>query len=97
MKVYRVTVKEIGVYEYYRTNVDFETWKKFLKSDAAKWLPKPPYYSGENRSYFTQKGFEMFSVLTMPTFNTLGKLDITTLDVQDDAIVYQDPYQIVTK
>ena len=99
-KYYRITYKGIGIYEAYRQNVDFDTWKKYLNSPAAKWLPKPPVYKNSNtlNSYFTQKGYDIFMKTTYGIF--IKKLNpklvkIETVTISKSNILYDDEYQIV--
>lgn len=97
---YRVTANGIGVYEAYKNAVSEDEWKRFLDSDAAKWLPKPKVkgYQSSYLSFFTQEGFNKFSEKTLPIFKKVLKdsIMIEKLSLPSNTIVYEDKYQVVT-
>ena len=61
---YRVTYKNIGIYEALKNEISFNIWKKLINSDKFTWLPKPPQYYFNYCSYFTEKGFFKFKGLS---------------------------------
>lgn len=102
-KLHRFTSSKKGIYEDARKKMTKEEWRKFLNSDAAKWLPKPPpgtYDSSkysEYESYFTQKGYEVFIKKTLPILSKYVSniSEEETSSRIDGDIVYKDEYQIV--
>lgn len=96
---YRVTYHGIGIYEALRNNVSNEEWRVILNnSQSIKWLPKPPNYNFNNRSYFTKLGYNTFNKKTLPLIRKyLNPNDIKTeiYNTLDGSIVYIDKYQIV--
>ena len=96
---YRVTYNGIGIYEALRNNVTKEEWMNILQSDKITWLPKPPKYASNNRSYFTEKGYKTFKQKTLPLLSKyLDKKNIKMEKVDlNNEIIYEDDYQIVIK
>lgn len=94
---YRVTYNGEGIYNALKNNVSMSTWKNLLSSDCMTWLPKPPSYAGDYRSYFTKQGYDKFMKDTYPTM--VKYLDEDSIDFEEVDIsqspVYQDRYQIV--
>lgn len=94
---YRVTYNGIGIYEAFRQSVPQHVWLRFLKSDKASWLPKPPDYTSGYESYFTKLGFSKFEEMTLPymsKFLDRKKINIKEyMDIGD--IVYQDMFQVI--
>ena len=102
---YRFTLKDknVGIYEalkqaMYKKTQNPEAWKTFIGSSVCNWLPKPPGY-GNNKSYFTKSGYDMFMKVTMPeVLKYINEDDIKcdTIDIPTSKIVYQDDYQFIT-
>lgn len=96
---YRITYKNMGIYEALKQEVDFETWKYFLKLENVNWLPKPPTYENANRSYFKEKGFKIWKEKVLPFM--LQYLDENEINIILTAsvgqILYEDEYQIVVE
>lgn len=98
---YRYTYNDIGIYEAFKNEVSFEVWKNFITSDAATWLPKPPKYGENDRSYFTEIGCSMFEEKTLPFMKTylepayIKKEQISISNEIYAKAVYEDEYQIV--
>ena len=94
---YRVTYNGIGIYEAFRQSVPQHVWLRFLKSDKASWLPKPPDYTSGYESYFTKLGFSKFEEMTLPymsKFLDRKKINIKEyMDIGD--IVYRDMFQVI--
>ena len=97
---YRVTYSDIGIYEALKQNASKEEWDSFLKSDKAKWLPKPNCeYKSTYNSYFTELGYQTFMNKTKKFMeDVLDKKKIkvskyTGIDLSH--CVYKDKYQIV--
>jgi hypothetical protein len=62
------------------------------------WLPKPPFYSSNNLSYFTEKGYEEFTNRVMPIISNYLKKENIKVDKFDKlfhSIIYTDEYQVV--
>ena len=99
MTIWRVTYDGVGVYEAYRASVNDADWLAFKKTSAATWLPVPPKYRCNHRSYFTDDGFGMFNQLTLPEL--LKVLDGSKISVRSFSIpkntrfIYRDKYQVV--
>lgn len=97
-KYYRITYNGEGIYNALKNRIDSNVWQKILLSENINWLPKPPKYSSNNTSYFTEKGYLVFSNKTMPTiYKYLKKenIKIEMFDEISDSILYSDEYQIV--
>lgn len=104
IKGWRVTYKGIGIYEALK-NAMFEqtgssiAWMTFINSDACNWLPKPPSYGNNNKSFFTEKGFNRFTELVLPIiaqYIDQTKIYIEEIMVPTNQIVYSDEFQFVT-
>jgi len=97
---YRVTYNNEGIYNALKRNVSMNTWKELLNSNAMKWLPKPPSYQNNNRSFFTKEGFKIFEKETLPIMrrylNSKG-IKIEKVIISNNDILYRDKYQVVTK
>lgn len=94
---YRVTYDGIGIYEALRNNVTRDEWINILKSDRITWLPKPPNYEFNNRSYFTKTGYDTFVKKALPLIKKYlnpKKIKVEQCIIVGD-IVYEDKYQIV--
>ena len=95
---YRITYEDIGIYEALRNNVTDEEWKSILNSDRIKWLPKPPNYEFNNRSYFTKLGYDTFTKKALPLMKKYldpKKIKVESFNTLDGDIVYNDEYQVV--
>ena len=94
---YRVTYNDIGIYDAFRNEVSNTVWKNFLNSENVKWLPKPPSYAQNNRSYFTERGYTEFQNRTLPEI--IKYLDVCKIKVAKyqsiGNIIYRDKYQVV--
>lgn len=99
VKVWRVTYNGVGIYEAYKLAVSKDKWIKFKKSSASKWLPLPPKYGIEYRSYFTYEGLQKFNKLTLPVISKV--LDSNQIVIEEipslpqACVVYRDEYQVV--
>ena len=103
IKGWRVTYQGIGIYEALK-NAMFEqtgssnAWISFINSDACNWLPKPPSYGNDNKSFFTEKGFNRFDELVLPIiaqYIDQTKIYIEEIMVPTNQIVYSDEFQFV--
>lgn len=106
VKGYRFTLqdKNVGIYEelkrimYNETNSP-DTWEEFKKSPACSWLPSPPSYGENNKSYFTKLGYDKFMSDTWPVLTKYindDTIDCDEVDIPVSEIVYQDDYQFIT-
>lgn len=106
VKGYRFTLqdKNVGIYEelkrimYNETNSP-DTWEAFKKSPACSWLPSPPSYGEDNKSYFTKLGYDKFMSDTWPVLTKYindDTIDCEEVDIPVTQIVYQDDYQFIT-
>ena len=106
VKGYRFTLqdKNVGIYEelkrimYNETNSP-DTWEAFKKSPACSWLPSPPSYGENNKSYFTKLGYDKFMSDTWPVLTKYindDTIDCEEVDIPVSDIVYQDDYQFIT-
>lgn len=106
VKGYRFTLqdKNVGIYEelkrimYNETNSP-DTWEEFKKSPACSWLPSPPSYGEDNKSYFTKMGYDKFMSDTWPVLTKYindDTIDCEEVDIPVTQIVYQDDYQFIT-
>jgi len=106
VKGYRFTLqdKNVGIYEelkrimYNETNSP-DTWEAFKKSPACSWLPSPPSYGENNKSYFTKLGYDKFMSDTWPVLTKYindDTIDCEEVDIPVSEIVYQDDYQFIT-
>lgn len=97
---YRVTYNDEGIYNALKKTVSIDVWKEILSSKQINWLPKPPYYNSENKSYFTEKGYEKFENDTLPLVCKYLKKENIKVTIYKDIvgdILYKDDYQIVVK
>ena len=103
IKGWRVTYQGIGIYEALK-NAMFEqtgssnAWISFINSDACNWLPKPPSYGNDNKSFFTEKGFNRFDELVLPIiaqYIDQTKIYREEIMVPTNQIVYSDEFQFV--
>ena len=98
-KYYRITYEGEGIYNALRNIISMSEWRKLLSLECMTWLPKPNYYSKTNRSYFTQKGFDMFICKTLPLmlkYMDSDKVQIQTYETINE-IMYEDLYQVITE
>lgn len=103
-KGWRVTYKGIGIYEALKNAMFTQTgssaaWMAFINSDACNWLPKPPSYGNDNKSFFTEEGFNRFNELVLPIiaqYIDQTKIYIEEIMVPTNQIVYSDEFQFVT-
>ena len=97
-KFIRITYDGEGIYQAFKENVSFGVWKSFKNSNAANWLPLPPSYEGNYRSYFTTMGYKMFMKRTYPVmikYLDKGKIKIEEVYLQQSNIIYEDKFQVV--
>ena len=97
-KFIRITYDGWGIYQAFKENVPFGVWKSFKNSNAANWLPLPPSYEGNYRSYFTTTGYKMFMKRTYPVmikYLDKGKIKIEEVYLQQSNIIYEDKFQVV--
>ena len=96
-KYYRITYNGEGIYNALKKNISLDEWKNLLKSEKINWLPKPPNYAQNNKSYFTQKGYEQFfSLVFKIIIKYLDKEKIKVEQVDNlESIIYEDEFQIV--
>ena len=97
-KFIRITYDGEGIYQAFKENVPFGVWKSFKNSNAANWLPLPPSYEGNYRSYFTTTGYKMFMKRTYPVmikYLDKSKIKIEEVYLQQSNIIYEDKFQVV--
>ena len=98
-KYIRITYNGNGIYQEFKENVSFNIWKEFKNSNATKWLPIPPAYEGNYKSYFTIKGYKMFMKETYPfiiKYLDKNKIKVEEIHFNDSPnVVYEDEFQIV--
>ena len=98
-QLYRVTYNNKGIYNELKKIVGKDIWLHLLTLKEITWLPKPPAYCTENRSYFTAKGFAKFKEETLPLITKY--LDKNNIKIETytkvDNIIYSDEYQIITE
>ena len=94
---YRVTYNGIGIYEAFRQLVPQRVWLRFLKSDHATWLPKPPEYANGYTSYFTKLGYDKFEQRTLPFMKQYLNISNIHTEVYKNTnnIIYRDMSQII--
>lgn len=101
---YRVTYNGIGIYQALK-KVLFDRynssgpWTEFVNSPACSWLPKPPTYGDDDRSFFTKEGYDKFMELTLPVINKYidqTKIYIEMEMIPKESIKYSDEYQFIT-
>lgn len=90
---YRITSKGTGVYQAFKEKVGQRKWQEVLK--VSKWLPNPPNYKNNYRSYFTEEGFEKFKTTVFPVMMNYISITIKQFDYIPGITVYEDRYQIV--
>ena len=97
--LYRVTYNNEGVYNELKKAVGKNIWLNILSLKEINWLPKPPAYAANNKSYFTEKGFDRFKKETLPIiYKYLDKenIKIETFEKVEN-IIYSDEYQVVVE
>lgn len=96
---YRVTYNGEGIYNALKNNIPLNVWMDLLKSDAMRWLPKPPKYNESSRSYFTKEGFKMFMRKTYPVMRKYLNPEFVNIEEVrlPDKMMYSDKYQVVTE
>ena len=95
--LYRVTYNNKGIYNELKKTVTKDIWLSLLSLKEFTWLPKPPTYAANNKSYFTAKGFEKFKAETLPIiyqYLDKNKIKIKTVEKVEN-IIYYDEYQII--
>jgi hypothetical protein len=95
--LYRVTYNGEGIYNALKKKIGLDTWNKLLLSNNINWLPKPPTYCSNNKSYFTKEGYEKFISKSLPLICEYLDKDKIIVEESyiDDTILYQDEYQVV--
>lgn len=95
--VYRVTYNGEGIYQALRQTVGPIEWKRILSSKEINWLPKPPNYTDGYRSFFTQKGYDIFMKKSYPFI--CRYLDWHNIKIEhnrvEGKVIYRDEYQVV--
>ena len=95
--LYRITYNGEGIYNALKKHVDKDIWMQILSSNHITWLPKPPSYASNNKSYFTQKGYIKFNEETLPLI--CNYLDKNKINIEEfnkiENIIYSDKYQVV--
>lgn len=96
---YRVTYNGEGIYNALKNNIPLNVWIGLLKSDAMRWLPKPPKYNESSRSYFTKEGFKMFMRKTYPVMRKYLNPEFVNIEEVrlPNKMMYSDKYQVVTE
>lgn len=96
-KYYRITYNNKGIYNELKNNVNLDTWNSILSSDKIKWLPKPPSYAENNKSFFTEKGYKKFIENVLPLIEKYLNNDNITISSYSkvDNIIYEDEYQVI--
>ena len=96
---YRVTYNGEGIYNALKNNIPLNVWMDLLKSDAMRWLPKPPKYNESSRSYFTKEGFKMFMRKTYPVVRKYLNPEFVNIEEVrlPNKMMYSDKYQVVTE
>lgn len=97
-KFIRITYDGEGIYQAFKESVSFDVWKSFKNSNAVNWLPSPPSYEDNYRSYFTTTGYKMFMKRTYPVmikYLDKGKIKIEEVYLQQSNIIYEDKFQVV--
>ena len=101
---WRFTYKGQGIYQALKNAMwqitgSSKAWIDFKNSEACSWLPEPPSYGSNDRSYFTKLGYDTFMERTFPIMkNYLDENDIkiSHSDIPVSDIVYKDQYQFIT-
>ena len=96
---YRITYEGEGIYNVLKKKVTKEEWLNLLSSEKINWLPKPPSYDFNNKSFFTQKGYDKFNDFVLPlicNYLEKEKIKIEKISSLND-IIYEDEYQVVIK
>ena len=89
MSFYRVTYNNKGIYNELKKMVGKDVWLELLNKQEFTWLPKPPSYASNNRSYFTEKGYEYFRDKTLPIINKYLDKDLIKIKVYMEVNEYQ--------
>jgi len=88
-----------GIYELLKGMLSTDKWKELLNNENINWLPKPLMYKGTYKSFFTEKGYNLFREKSLPIIEKyLNKDRIVILNFDDckaDECVYMDEYQCV--
>ncbi len=94
---FRVTYENKGIYNELKNKVDRNTWESILSKKEINWLPKPPSYAENNKSYFTKKGYDKFNQDVLPIIEKY--IDKDKIDVKIYSkihnIIYEDEFQVV--
>lgn len=97
---YRFTYDGEGIYEALKKKVRLNTWKSLLTNQAINWLPKPPSYFSGYTSYFTEKGYNIFTDKTLPFIKKYLSSDKIEVKVYTENkigyVCYSDEYQVCT-
>lgn len=101
---WRFTHKGEGIYEALKNAMwnitrSPKAWTEFKNSEACSWLPKPPLYGSNDRSYFTRLGYDTFMERTFPIMKKYlneEDIEVSQTVVSSSDIVYRDQYQFVT-
>lgn len=96
-KFYRLTYDGKGIYSALK-EASGMSWNKLLKDPDITWLPKPPEYKGDYRSYFTEHGYHMYRIRTskiMDQYLDKKHVKVTVYNNLKAYVAYRDKYQIV--
>ena len=96
-KFYRLTYNGKGIYSALK-EASGMSWKRLLKDPDITWLPKPPEYKGDYRSYFTEHGYHMYRIKTskiMDQYLDKKHIKVTEYSNLRAYVAYKDKYQIV--
>ncbi len=96
-KLYRITYNNEGIYNALKNKIDLDTWKDLLRTNNFNWLPKPPSYAINNKSYFKEKGYLKFKEDVLPII--IKYLDKDKIIIKEynkvKNVIYEDEFQIV--
>lgn len=96
---YRLTYDGEGIYNALKSIISLEAWKELLSSNRFSWLPKPPEYKGNYKSYFTKRGYEEFNKKVLPIISEYLDKNKIYLEKTSklSSVVYEDEFQVIIK
>lgn len=97
---YRITYDGEGIYNAFKNNVSKDIWQDFKNNkNNCGWLPVPPNYGDNDRSYFTKYGYDKFMKTAYKDIIKYLDKEKISIDKYTDIrnIRYSDKYQIVTE
>lgn len=104
MFFYRVTVNNEGIYNALKSklwivdNNPKQKWMELKNSSYFNWLKVPNVEYNNCKSYFTQKGYENFTIYTLPLLKKYFNNDEILIEecyVDLQKVIYEDDDQIV--